>query len=73
MQPPVARDSKYDLLIDGQKRWRAASEDDLRAWLRDYRVEHAQDDPDAMHVQIRRLSGWAWLTGGTLVDRDEFL
>jgi hypothetical protein len=69
----VAKDSKYDLLIDGQKRWRAASEDDLRAWLRDYRAEHAQDDPDAMHVQVRRLSGWAWLTGGTLVDRDEFL
>jgi hypothetical protein len=69
----VAKDSKYDLLIDGQKRWRAASEDDLRAWLHDYRVEHAQDDPDAMHVQVRRLSPWAWLTGGTLVDRDEFL
>jgi hypothetical protein len=69
----VARESKYDLLIDGQKRWRAASEDDLRAWLRDYRAEHAQDDPDLMHVQIRRLSAWAWLTGGTLVDRDEFL
>ena len=67
------RASKYDLLIDGQKRWRAASEDDLRAWLRDYCVEHAQDDPDAMHVQIRRLPAWAWLTGGTLVDRDEFL
>ena len=69
----MAKDSKYDLLIDGQKRWRAPSEDDLRAWLRDYRVEHAQDDPDLMHVQIRRLSGWAWLTGGRLVDRDEFL
>ena len=69
----MAKGSKYDLLIDGQKRWRAASEDDLRAWLRDYRVEHAQDDPDLMHVQIRRLSPWAWLTGGTLVDRDEFL
>jgi hypothetical protein len=41
--------------------------------LRDYCVEHAQDDPEAMHVQIRRLSAWAWLTGGTLVDRDEFL
>jgi hypothetical protein len=69
----VASGSKYELLIDGQKRWRAASEDDVRAWLREYCEEHAQDDPDAMHVQIRRLSGWAWLTGGTLVDRDEFL
>jgi len=26
-----------------------------------------------VHVQIRRLSGWAWLTGGKLVDRDGFL
>jgi hypothetical protein len=69
----VAEDSKYDLLIDGQKRWRAASEHDLRAWLREYCVEHAQDDPNAVHVQIRRLSSWAWLTGGTLVDRDAFL
>jgi hypothetical protein len=69
----VARAAKYDLLIDGQKRWRAASEDDLRTWLREYCEEHAQDDPDAVHVQIRRLSGWAWLTGGRLVDRDEFL
>jgi len=65
--------AKYDLRLDGQQRWRAASEGDLRAWLRDYCEEHAQDDPEAMHVQIRRLSGWAWLTGGTLVDRDEFL
>ena len=69
----MARAAKYDLLIDGQKRWRAASEDDLRVWLREYCEEHAEDDPDAVHVQIRRLSGWAWLTGGTLVDRDEFL
>ncbi len=67
------RASKYELLIDGQSRWRAASEDDLRAWLQEYRVEHAEDDPDAVHVQIRRLSGWAWLTGGKLVDRDGFL
>ena len=47
--------AKYDLLIDGQKRWRAASEDDLRAWLRDYCLEHAQDDPDAVRVQERVL------------------
>ena len=65
--------AKYELLIDGSKRWRAASEDDVRSWLREYRDEHAQDDPDAVHVQIRRLSAFAWLTGGRLVDRRQFL
>jgi hypothetical protein len=65
--------AKYEVLIDGRRRWRAGSEDDLRTWLREYCEEHEQDDPDAVHVQIRRLSGWAWLTGGKLVDRDEFL
>jgi hypothetical protein len=69
----VARGSKFELLIDGRSRWRAASEDDLRMWLREYREEHAEDDPDALHVQIRKLSGWAWLTGGRLVDRDEYV
>jgi hypothetical protein len=44
----------------------------VRAWLRDYRSEHALDDPDAAHVQVRELSSWAWLTGGRLLDRDEF-
>jgi len=65
--------AKYELLVDGERQSRVDSADDVRAWLRDYRAEHAQDDPDAMHVQIRRLSAWAWLTGGTLVDRDKFL
>jgi hypothetical protein len=41
--------------------------------LREYCDEHAADDPGAAHVQIRRLSRLAWLTGGTLVDRDAFL
>jgi hypothetical protein len=31
------------------------------------------DDPDAVHVQIRRLSRLSWLTGGTMVDRDAVL
>ena len=64
---------KYEVLVDGQSRWKAPSEDDLRTWLRDYRAEHAEDDPDAVHVQIRRLSRWSWLTGGELVDRDAFV
>jgi len=65
--------ARYELLIDGRGRWRAKSEDDVRQWLREYRDEHVQDDPDAAHVQIRRLTPWAWLTGGRLVRRDDFL
>jgi gamma-D-glutamyl-L-lysine dipeptidyl-peptidase len=67
---PVAR---YELLIDGKGRWKARSEEDVRTWLDEYCEEHAADDPDAAHVQIRRLSPWAWLTGGRLVDRKTFL
>jgi hypothetical protein len=65
--------AKYDLLIDGRSRWRAKSDADVREWLREYRQEHADDDPDAVHVQIRRLSQWSWLTGGTMVPREPFL
>jgi len=68
--PPVA---KYELLVDGEHRWRAKSEDEARAWIRDYREEHAEDDPDATHVQVRELSRWSWLTGGSLAPRDRFL
>jgi hypothetical protein len=64
---------KYELLVDGRRRWKAVSEDDVREWLRDYREEHAEDDPDAVHVQVRALSPWSWLTGGTLVPRERFL
>ena len=45
----------------------------MRTWLRGYRAEHAQEDPDAAHVQVRELTPWAWVTGGRLIDRDEFL
>ena len=62
---------RYELLIDGVGRWKAGSEDDVRRWLAEYREEHAADDPDAAHVQVRLLGGLAWLTGGKLVDRDE--
>jgi hypothetical protein len=65
--------AKYDLLVDGQSRWRARSDDDARAWIRDYREEHVEDDPDATHVQVRVLSPWSWLTGGSIVDRERFL
>jgi hypothetical protein len=64
---------KYVLLVDGARRHKASSSDEVRVWLRDYRVEHEEDDPDAVHVQVRELSPWAWLTGGRLVDREQFL
>ena len=65
--------SKYELLVDGERRGRAGSEEEARAWIRAYRVEHDVDDPDATHVQVRRLSVWSWLTGGSLVPRERFL
>ncbi len=64
--------AKYELLIDGRSRWRARSEDDLRRWLAEYREEHAADDPDATHVQVRRLSAFSWLMGGKLLERTLF-
>jgi len=64
---------RYELLVDGKRRHRAGSADGVRRWLRGYRAEHAQDDPDAAHVQVRELTPLAWLTGGRLLDRDEFL
>ncbi len=45
----------------------------MRTWLAGYREEHAEDDPGATHVQVRQLSRWAWLTGGSLVPREQFL
>jgi hypothetical protein len=64
---------KYELLVDGARRARVASDDEARAWIRAYRAEHAEDDPEAVHVQVRRLSTWSWLTGGTLIPRERFL
>jgi hypothetical protein len=65
--------AKFELLVDGRSRWKAKSENDARTWLREYCEEHAQDDPDAVHVQVRKLSPWSWLTGGTVVDRESLL
>jgi len=58
---------RYKLLVDGEARGKAGSDEEARAWLRDYRSEHVADDPDATHVQVRRLSALSWLTGGSLV------
>ena len=49
-----------------------ASEAEVRAWVRAYRDDHVEDDPDATHVQVRQLSRWAWLAGGSLVPREQF-
>ena len=65
--------AKYEVLVDGRRRWKADDEADLRSWLREYREEHQEDDPEAAHVQVRALTSWSWLTGGRIVDRDLFL
>jgi hypothetical protein len=65
--------ARYELLVDGQRRWRVATENGVRRWISDYRQEHADDDPDAAHVQVRRIGALSWLTGGTIVDRTQFL
>jgi hypothetical protein len=64
---------KYELLVDGSRRGRAGSDDELRRWLAEYRESHVDDDPDATHVQVMQLSPWSWLAGGKLVDRATFL
>jgi len=65
--------ARYELLVDGQARGKAGSETEAREWIRAYRVEHEEDDPDATHVQVRKLSPIAWLTGGSLVPTEDLL
>jgi hypothetical protein len=64
---------RYELLVDGRREARVDGDDAARAWIREYRFEHVETDKDATHVQVRRLSAWSWLTGGTLVPRERFL
>jgi hypothetical protein len=65
--------ARYELLVDGEARGKAASDAEARAWVRAYRLEHEQDDPDATHVQVRKLSAFSWLSGGSLVRTQDFL
>jgi hypothetical protein len=65
--------ANFALLVDGERVARAGSEDDVRAWLVQYRADHQEDDPAAAHVQILERGSLAWLTGGKLVDRERFL
>lgn len=62
----------YAILVDGERVARADSEAGVRAWIARYREEHAEDDPDAAHLQILVRGPFAWLTGGKLVDRKRF-
>ena len=65
--------AKYDLLVDGERKTRVDSEEQVREWLARYREEHTEDDPAAAHVQILRRGALGWLTGGRLVPRERFL
>jgi hypothetical protein len=64
---------RYELLVDGAREARVEGDGEVSAWLRSYRAEHVEDDPDAAHVLVRRLTRWSWLTGGSLVPREQFL
>ena len=64
---------KYEILVDGQRKVRVESDEEAREWIREYRFSHIETDKDAVHVQVRRLTRWSWLTGGQLVPRDQFL
>ena len=64
---------KYDLLVDGERATRLDSEQKVRDWLARYCEEHVEDDPGAVHVQILCRGSFGWLTGGSLVPREEFL
>jgi len=59
--------------VDGRRAARVDGEESARVWILEYRFEHVDTDRDAAHVQVRRLSRWSWLTGGTLVPRERFL
>ena len=63
---------KYEVLVDGRGVARLEGDDAVRGWLARYRDEHTEDDPDAAHVQVRELPRLAWLTGGKLVDGEQF-
>jgi len=65
--------SRYAILVDGERVAKADSDGDVRAWISTYREQHAEDDPDAAHIQIVQRGALAWLSGGKLVDRQRFL
>jgi hypothetical protein len=64
---------KYDLLVDGERAARVASEQQVRDWLLKYREDHSEDDPQAAHVLVLVRTPLAFLSGGRLLDRERFL
>jgi hypothetical protein len=64
---------KYDLLVDGERKKRVDSEDQVRDWIAQYCEEHVEDDPAAAHVQVLRRGSFSWLVGGELEPRERFL
>jgi hypothetical protein len=62
---------RYELLVDGQRRAKAADEDEVRTWLERYRAEHEEDDPDATHVQVLK-NGPGIFRSVELVPREDF-
>lgn len=64
--------SGFAILVDGERVARPASEEDVRNWVAKYREDHAEDDPDAAHIQVIERGTFAWLTGGKLVGRERF-
>ncbi len=63
----------YAILIDGARVARVNTEDDLRTWIATYQKDHSEDDPAAVHIQILERGTFAWLTGGKLVPREDFI
>jgi hypothetical protein len=65
--------TNYTILLDGERVASIDSDSAVRAWIANYREDHANDDPAAAHVQILERGAFAWLTGGKLIDRERFL
>jgi hypothetical protein len=63
----------YAVLVDGERVVRLGSAEEVRDWLVTYCVEHEEDDPVAAHVQILERGPLAFISGGKLVDREQFL
>lgn len=64
--------TKFDVLVDGGRVARVASEEEVREWLVRYREDHSYDDPDAAHVLVLERTRLAFLTGGRIIDRERF-
>jgi hypothetical protein len=64
--------SKFDLLVDGGRVARVATEQEVRDWLVKYREEHSNDDPSATHVLVLERTRLAFLMGGRLIERERF-